>query len=505
MKAGIGESAWPSRSVTCTGELGYAPSSSIRLQSTGRRLAGFRTQVSNATRTPRQTFAVTVTEAAAPRGLGGQDRPGYNTLQQSSRAALTTLLGGAEAANAQMDKLDEFARSSPFAKQVFIQAQQQLIGFGYSAKDVLPTLDAIQRLPVHRRCRSVGSRAVLRKLTPMSADELFLSLQPEPRGDRTAPDEPLAPVGESTETRARPTPHESKLRELLANDKLKEIDRPRVRAALARYGEWITQMSSIRATGDEKVQLLVKSLNEYKRYLEIELVWDSPEDFLFRQRGQLKVDNSVLEEFLPWLVDPDIIPSLKEIDCFAGPAKAFAAVFFNTTITAPQGSLGLQVRTKDQDFTLSRQAHIKASFDEAFPTDRTDHKSVWLAYLAAECKTNLDKTMFQEASATSHDLKVAMPGSKYYLVCEYLDMTPISSAGTDIDEVLILRGKRLASNKRARYSTAAGRRNHKQEYLEYLDANPIRVDVVLRFVEHLSALIDHHDPIEKDALLRGYF
>src|SRR5690606_24150495 len=39
----------------------------------------------------------------------------YNRMQQSSRAALSTLLGGAEAANAQMDKLDDFARNSPFA------------------------------------------------------------------------------------------------------------------------------------------------------------------------------------------------------------------------------------------------------------------------------------------------------------------------------------------------------------------------------------------------------
>lgn len=68
----------------------------------------------------------------------------YNTLQQTSRAALTTLLGSAEAANAQMDKLDEFARSSPFAKQTFITAQQQLLGFGMEASKVLPTLDAIQ-------------------------------------------------------------------------------------------------------------------------------------------------------------------------------------------------------------------------------------------------------------------------------------------------------------------------------------------------------------------------
>ncbi|MGF3055606.1 tape measure protein [Microbacterium sp. YY-01] len=68
----------------------------------------------------------------------------YNTLQQRTRAALSTLLGGARAANAQMDKLDEFARTSPFAKQTFITAQQQMLAFGIEARKVVPYLDAIQ-------------------------------------------------------------------------------------------------------------------------------------------------------------------------------------------------------------------------------------------------------------------------------------------------------------------------------------------------------------------------
>lgn len=68
----------------------------------------------------------------------------YNTLQQRSRAALTTILQGSEAANAQMDKLDAFARTSPFAKQVFIEAQQQMLGFGIETQKVIPYLSAIQ-------------------------------------------------------------------------------------------------------------------------------------------------------------------------------------------------------------------------------------------------------------------------------------------------------------------------------------------------------------------------
>lgn len=68
----------------------------------------------------------------------------YNILQQNSRAALTTLLGSQTAVNAQMEKLNELASRSPFGKNLFIQAQQQLISFGMAAEKVVPTLDAVQ-------------------------------------------------------------------------------------------------------------------------------------------------------------------------------------------------------------------------------------------------------------------------------------------------------------------------------------------------------------------------
>lgn len=67
----------------------------------------------------------------------------YNGMQQQTRAALTTLLGSSEAANAQMDKLDAFAKTSPFAKTVFIQAQQQMIAFGIATSKVIPYMQAL--------------------------------------------------------------------------------------------------------------------------------------------------------------------------------------------------------------------------------------------------------------------------------------------------------------------------------------------------------------------------
>lgn len=68
----------------------------------------------------------------------------YNQLEQTSRAALTTLLGSAAAATNQMAALREFGKTSPFPRQVWITAQQQLLAFGMQAEKIIPTFQAIQ-------------------------------------------------------------------------------------------------------------------------------------------------------------------------------------------------------------------------------------------------------------------------------------------------------------------------------------------------------------------------
>jgi len=114
--------------------------------------------------------------------------------------------------------------------------------------------------------------------------------------------------------------------------------------------------------------------------------------------------------------------------------------------------------------------------------------------------------MFQEASATAHDVKTAVPGAKYYLLCEWLDMTPVSTASTDIDEVLLLRkAKRLSSNIRSAFSTSAGRIVNKENYKTFLQDNPFSLDVFTRFLWHIESLINDTDPIEGDVLEDGFF
>lgn len=86
---------------------------------------------------------ITVAAGAAITSLGAVG-VSYNTLMQRTTAAFTVLLGSAENANKMVGELTEFARSSPFPRQLFIAGAQQLIGFGLAAQRVVPAFQAIQ-------------------------------------------------------------------------------------------------------------------------------------------------------------------------------------------------------------------------------------------------------------------------------------------------------------------------------------------------------------------------
>ncbi|MGC9505765.1 Bpu10I family restriction endonuclease, partial [Baaleninema sp.] len=119
---------------------------------------------------------------------------------------------------------------------------------------------------------------------------------------------------------------------------------------------------------------------------------------------------------------------------------------------------------------------------------------------------NLDKTMFQEACATASDVRRAVSGAKYFLLCEWLDMTPLSTVPTDIEEVLILRkAKRLGSHRRKLFSSAKQRRLKRGEFEAFLQENPFRVEMFDRFRGHIRKLLANEVPLERDVLEMGYF
>ena len=301
-----------------------------------------------------------------------------------------------------------------------------------------------------------------------------------------------------------PTPHGDKLRALSENDKLPSGDRPQVQAAIERYKAWIDELDGMPGTGESVIHPMVSSLSRYKTFIDLDLVFDSDENFLYRQKGQLKLDNTIVEEFLPRLVGRVFADQLADSDLTLGPVTAFSQLRFDSGLATVMAGGGMAVRAKDQDFAMARPLFLKSSHRQDFE-DALETKT-HLAYVAAEIKTNLDKTMFQEAAATAHDLKLALPNSRYFLLCEWLDMTPINTSVTSIEEVIILRkARRLSANLRQNFASAAGRVAARDQFEHFLAEHPFAPDAFMRFLSRVKPLLGRTAENEDIALDRGWF
>jgi len=149
------------------------------------------------------------------------------------------------------------------------------------------------------------------------------------------------------------TPHLDKLTAAIVNPKCAD-DKKLLEEALTHYKTWISSSKALISTKQNRVNEMVDLLNEYKDFLEVDIIARRGSAFLKRQKGQLKLDNSVLEEFLIHLVDNRIIDGLPKnfnIDC--GPYTAFMSLSFRPEgISALNEKPSVILKQKDQDFTI---------------------------------------------------------------------------------------------------------------------------------------------------------
>lgn len=302
--------------------------------------------------------------------------------------------------------------------------------------------------------------------------------------------------------------HGEKIVAAKESDKMPASDVPRLEVALSKYDKWVADLNSVTAsTLEELVEKMVALLNEYKYYIDVNLIFESENDFLYRQKGQLKLDNTVIEEFMPIFVKRCIEFEKGQTDIeISSQIPTFSSVYFESSLSNPNIGGGIHIKTKDQDFSMSRKLYLRSSYNPDFNEDETVTVETHLGYVLSEMKTNLDKTMFQEASATAHDIKQAVTGAKYYLLCDFLDMTPISTTTTDIDEILITRkARRIGSQIRKEFSTKAGRDKRHDWYVDYLKTNPYSSEIFLRYINHIFSQMDNEELVEASVLSVGYF
>lgn len=70
-------------------------------------------------------------------------------------------------------------------------------------------------------------------------------------------------------------PHYTKLTACLKNLRLPEADRERLEEAVRKYHEWIAELESTERGQADTVEKLVEATNRYKRFIELDLIFDS--------------------------------------------------------------------------------------------------------------------------------------------------------------------------------------------------------------------------------------
>jgi hypothetical protein len=293
------------------------------------------------------------------------------------------------------------------------------------------------------------------------------------------------------------TSHKEKLVAAIANPKCNTDDVMLLSEALEAYEDWVSRLSRLTTTGKKRIEDMTSLLNDYKDFLEVDLIAKRGSAFIKRQKGQLKLDNSVIEEFLVYLATDKVLSGLPTFQLEIGPRTAFMSLAFTPhSLVALGDKPAVTLKEKDTDFTLGKTIHYQFSTESTFPVKQTSQGRLILAVLAAECKVNLDKTMFQEAAGTAARFKQGCPMSRYYLLVEYLDMEPEDCRLTAVDNVFLLRhAKRLPFEKRSVYTEV--KRQH--------DDHPIDAEVMWQFVKELQRFVDAvwYDP--REALQRGSF
>lgn len=176
-----------------------------------------------------------------------------------------------------------------------------------------------------------------------------------------------------------PKPHGDKLQALLDNSKLPKSEKSRVVESIVEYNKWRDSFSIASGSIEERITKCVKLLNDYKNYIEIDLIFSSKEDFLYRQKGQLKLDNTVLEEFLSLFINYIFNELIEKNRLILGPTTCISGIRFDSSVMSDAPGGGIELRQKDQDFAISRKIYIQASNNESFT--RSVVKEANIAYL----------------------------------------------------------------------------------------------------------------------------
>ena len=207
----------------------------------------------------------------------------------------------------------------------------------------------------------------------------------------------------------------------------------------------------------------VRALNEYKNFVNINSKFSA----------QSKFESTIIEEFICQILKKKFGNDVLRY----GSVKAYSSLYFSySSKTDFKNNVELKFNVKDQDVAIYKHTVLKTDDGKEHPT--------FIPIVCIECKTYLDKTMYEGSVATASKIKMGNPRCLFFIVTETYEVaSDVEIELTQIDNIYVLRKQRRKKK---------GRRNN----------------IMLDVIEHLLSKIEQHinkSSLTVDSMIeRGY-
>lgn len=165
----------------------------------------------------------------------------------------------------------------------------------------------------------------------------------------------------------------------------------------------------------------VKALNTYKDFVKAHSKFSA----------QSKFAPTIIEEFLCRVLKA----RFGNHHLSYGSVKAYSSLYFTYSgADSFKHGIDLRVNVKDQDVGIYKE--------ETLTTADGESHTIYIPLVCIECKTYLDKTMYEGAVATATKIKTGNPYCLFFIVTETYDVKADVEIASQIDNIYILRKRR---------------------------------------------------------------
>ena len=202
-----------------------------------------------------------------------------------------------------------------------------------------------------------------------------------------------------------------------------------------KYLKWKADNLEITGTTRDQIKKKVKLLNSYKAFIDQpKFKKESGNRYGFTSQSQLH--SSVIEEFMYYLFKD--IGKLSNKHIYWGRTRAYTNLYFAPpTIDAFEESSNIVINVKNQDFSISKEVVLKSRVSN---NENWQENKIYVPVVSIECKTYLDKTMYEGSVSTAEKIKKGNPYCIFLIVTETYEVSfDVEPRLSSIDQIYVLR------------------------------------------------------------------